>query len=470
MPVREIPKEDIERDLEFKTKNDLALLQQKVREIQIEDAERPVLDARVIKSIPESNITRANVYAMYPESKDGLVEQTDAQEQDDATHVLLEVNQLLKLGHWFAAERRLNRELTPEERANRSLSGPLLPINSGTTGFSFSQAPGQLPTAPFFPVGAKMLTDAQAAASSKASQTSGVDTGFQADVGTEMMTKEERVQAQAQNIADMVRAGVITPEQITGYTNDELRAANALLQIVGRSKLKTHDALVNELVWHSKQLAAQSAPPSTTQGDDEKDGKDEKGVPIPAYHVLEGEDTQGGAGLSYGMRKNPRDKYALLGHLAISLQKLNRDEPILSITYARSGAQIAGYPNQHVSPAFRDILKSKLQGREPHLSRLIPLERELYHKLMTLVSKGHMRVPRKHGQPIHAKYGGRIEPVATNIHDPKSRLMILLGSWNAGDKLAKSEKAEAQALAQQLLQSQAISREQYHKIVDTLSS
>lgn len=454
-PVREIPKADIERDLEFKTKNNLALLQRKVQQIRIDDAERPVLDARVRQNIPEMNITRASVYAAHPESADGLVAKTDAQEQDDATHMLLEINQLLKLGHFFAAERRLNRELTPEERANRSLSGPLLPINSGTTGFSVSQAIGQVQP-PMFPAGAKMPTDKQATASSKESQTSSVDTGEQKDSSTEMMTPEEMTRATGQQIADAIREGVISIEVLMKCMNDELKEAVKILNIQGRSHLKTKAALAKALNEESIRLEMYS----------------DKW--IPPFDTIDGED---GGGLGYGMRKNPQDKYALLGHIAISMQKLNRDKPILSITYARSGAQVAHYPNQHVSTAFRDVLKSKLQGHEPNLSKLIPLERELYHKLMTLVSKGHLRSARRNDQPIHSKYSGRMESapsglasgIATNIHDPKNRLMILLGEWNAGNVLSKAERTEAQALAQNLLQSQALSQEQYQRIVDTLS-
>jgi len=55
-------------------------------------------------------------------------------------------------------------------------------------------------------------------------------------------------------------------------------------------------------------------------------------------------------------------------------------------------------------------------------------------------------------------------PVAVNVRDPKDRLMILLGSLNAGDDLSECERSEAMMIAQGLRNEGRLSQKDLQKV------
>jgi len=59
-------------------------------------------------------------------------------------------------------------------------------------------------------------------------------------------------------------------------------------------------------------------------------------------------------------------------------------------------------------------------------------------------------------------------PVEVNVRDPKDRLMILLGSLNAGDNLNESERAEAIMIAQELRNSGRLDQKELQKVSEAL--
>jgi len=58
--------------------------------------------------------------------------------------------------------------------------------------------------------------------------------------------------------------------------------------------------------------------------------------------------------------------------------------------------------------------------------------------------------------------------VAVNVRDPKDRLMILLGSLNAGDDLNQSERSEAITIAQELRNTNRINQKELQTISEAL--
>jgi len=59
-------------------------------------------------------------------------------------------------------------------------------------------------------------------------------------------------------------------------------------------------------------------------------------------------------------------------------------------------------------------------------------------------------------------------PVEVNVRDPKDRLMILLGSLNAGDDLNESERAEAIMIAQELRNTGRLNQKELQKVSEAL--
>jgi len=59
-------------------------------------------------------------------------------------------------------------------------------------------------------------------------------------------------------------------------------------------------------------------------------------------------------------------------------------------------------------------------------------------------------------------------PVEVNVRDPKDRLMILLGSLNAGDNLNEAERTEAITIAQELRNTGRLNQKDLQKVSEAL--
>jgi hypothetical protein len=449
---------DNTQELINQTKLDNELLAQKVVNQKREHDEREIVDTRPPYPV-RNEADVISKFNQFKPAKINLDEQVQEQYAHDALQCILEVNRLLKNGLFFAAEKRIGRPLTDEEKGRRSLGGELVPlVNSG---FSFVPT-GRESSNPFLPF-IKPPSAGVPIPQAPALENQGAyiePTADEQEIDEKQLEDEKVVNVEIpmipqvhvpggatdKEIIDMIESNIRIPDNFfdgkpTPTSTGFLITNNTLMRVLKHFNLPTSGSRIKLVKRIYNENARMIGTTST----------------LP---------TQSGGGLNYGLKSSAHNKYALYGPYAINLQKLNMEQPILSLVYARSNAKVVHFKNQRVSPAFRVALKSVILGNSPNLKGLAGDMKDLLKRLIERSGKGHDRTRVNRVEPINPKL---ITPVFTNIKDPKARMMILLGSYEAGDDLNSSERMEVQELARLLLTRSEINKEQYSRICQSIA-
>lgn len=367
---------------------------------------------------------------------------------------ILQVNDLLKSGNFVMAEHYLQRELTPDEKVNRSISGPIMRYQKPYIPTKWADLPSDDISKP-----EKGKVTVTTDGGTKVTLPTTIDAGVGTD-GYEELASE--VEASLNKVKGATKFNKLNKSQLLAYAY-----VHNLVDLTEDNK--TIKQLTKLIKKHHK---------GSSGGDD--DEKEFSGV----SKLYEDEPITPPSLKGSG--------FATLGNFKINMKTLDKPNPKLSVYYNKSGKRVVYFhPMPSVSKTFANALKQQVgKGwsdawignwkKGSGLGKLNPNEEELWNKLMVRARGGgpiRKRAmtsrPSAPGQvPTRSRNLPSIPKFAVNVTNKPKRLTILLGEIDArgSDKQATAGLVkEAISIAKELLSQGTLNKSEYQEIIESIN-